>query len=539
MQRYYSGGRWHDVPEDPFTIGAGILGLLGAGAAASTPIILGATLGSVVGSLAIGGVVLGANYALAAINKPKQGAIGGGIGSAATINSPEARGSVQQSSPIQRWIYGRARVGGAISFFDDSKPPYLYLQLLLSARQISGVRGLHISTNDIALSSFAFDTDLTPLPVDGQIYVKSGTSRLHMDFGAGFDDQEISPILAADFTNLDTSFRQQGIARATFRFAFGDTADEFEEMWGQGVSVPNPLIDVDGMPLYDPRDPSQRYPLDWRDAEDVADAMATWKYTYNGREVGRTAALAQADWLGHPDGVNYPPGRIRWDEIAKAAEFDENRQHYIDGVVTLDQSPRTTLEAMLTANRGFVVQDRGRGWVVSSQPRDPVLTIDDDMLMGGFEFQADRAKVDLVNQETSRFSSAEREYQDVDGPVITRDDLVEADGELIPRNVRLPFTSDSDMVQILSNQYIDEARLPRSITGQIKLRAIGDDIGPGVIARVDTRLYTQMNGLYSVERADPLDDFSGLSVALKEYDPTISVRTYPLQPFELPDLDVS
>jgi len=535
MWQYYSGGRPRDVPQDPFTIGATILGFVGAGGLASTPLILGLTLGGAIGSIALGGLALGANYALAAINKPK----GGGIGDAATINSPEARGSVQQSSPIKRWIYGRSRVGGAVSFFDDSKPPYLYLQLLLSDRRVSGVRGLHISTNDIMLSSFAFDTILTPLPVEGQIYVKSGVSRLHMDFGAGLDDQGISPLLASDFPNLESSFRQRCIARANFRFDFGDSAEEFEAMWGQGVSVPNPLIDVDGMPLYDPRDPSQRYPLDWRDAEDVADAMSSWKYIHNGREVGRTAALAQADWLGHPDGVNYPPGRIRWDEIGRAAEFDEERGHQIDGMVTLDQSPRTALEAMLTANRGFCVQDRGFGWIGSSQPREPVTTIDDDMLLGGFEFQCDRAKADLVNQEASRFSAADREYQDVDGPVVTRDDLIEEDDELIPRTLRLPFTSDSDMVQILSNQYIDEARLKKSLNCNIKIKAIGDAIGAGRAVRVDSRLYPQMNGRYAVETMGFLDDFSGLSLGLREYDPTIAVRNYPLQPFELPDLDVS
>lgn len=523
-----------DVPRDPIItpilIGAG---LIPGGIFAGSATIFGISAATIL----TGAALVGANYALNAINKPKSNV--GGVGSASSVNTPEARGNVQQSAPVQQWVYGRVRKGGAVFIVDDSKPPYLDLGLLLSGRQISGIRGVQISTNNIVPASFAFNTILNPLAVDGQTYIKSGASRLQMSFGAGLPTQAIDPILAADFPNLDASFRQRGIARAVFRFKFGDDAADFEKMWGQGVSIPSPLIDVDGMPLYDSRDPSQFYPSDWRDDAEVAEAMATWKYSRDGKDVGRTAALAQADWLGHPDGVNYPPGRIRWDEIARSAEFDEDRGHYIDGVVSLDQSPRTNLEAMLTANRGFCVQDRGYGWIGSSQPRDPVITIDDDLLMGGFEFQCDRAKADLVNTVRSRFSSDDREYQDVDGPVLEEDDLIEADGETLAKTVRLPFTSDADAVQYLANQYLDEARLPRSLTCTVKIKATGDDVGAGKIARVYSNIYPQMNGDYSIESIGFLDDFSGLTLSLKEYDREISVRSYPLKPFTLPALNVS
>ncbi|TXH84840.1 MAG: hypothetical protein E6Q77_01785 [Rhizobium sp.] len=495
------------------------------------------------------GVAVGASFAIQALNAPKAGS---GIGAATAINAPEARGNVQQSAPIKKWIYGRVRTGGAVFFLDDSKPPYLYLGLLLSARRISGIRGVHISTNDIALSSFAFDTEVLPLPVEGQIYQKAGVNRLSMAFGAGTPGQLIDPILDTDFPNLDSSFRQRGIARAVFKFKFGDDAADFEKMWGQGVSVPNPLIDIDGAPIYDPRDPTQFYPSDWRDKDEVAAAMATWKYRVNGKEVGRTSSLVQADWLGHPSGVNYPPGRIRWDEIAKSADFDEEPvankdgtsrpRGTIDGVVTLDQSPRTVIEAMLTTNQGFVVQDRGHGWVQPSMPRAPVLTIDDDMMQGGFDFQCNRAKTDLVNEVTAKFPAADREYQDTDGPTLTRDDLIESDGETLSRNIRLPYTSDHRAVQQIEKQYVETSRLPRSWSGPVKVRAIVDDLKAGACVRIWSKLYPDMNGLYDVVQTGFLDDFSGLPLSLKECDPNIPIAWDPAtdeQDFTLPPLNVS
>lgn len=538
---------WRNPPRDPIVTPfiAGLVfdaGITGFGAVSSLSIF-----GISAATIATGALVVGANYALSAINKPKAGgAATGGIGAASTVNTPEVRGNIQQSAPIERWVYGRVRTGGAVFFLDDSKPPYLYLGLMLSGRQISAVRGVRLSTNDIAFGSFGFDQVLTPLAVTGQSYVLGGTSRLFFSFGAGTENQAMDVQLAADFPSLDRNFRLQGIATAVCKFAYGNSAADFTATWGQGTSVPSPQFELDGAPVYDPRDPSQRYPIDWRDAEDVADAMRTWKFR-------RNAALIQADWGGHPDGCAYPPGRIRWDKVADSADFDdepiENKdgtsrpRHQIDGVVTLDQSPRTNMEAMLTANRGFWVTDRGRGWVQSSQPRTPVATINDDLIMSsGFEFQCDRAKRDLVNSVTSRFSSADRQYQDTDGPVLKREDLIEADGEEIPRAVRLPFTSVHQAAQVLEQQFLAEARLPRSITMTVKLRAIADALTHGACVQVWSEVYPQMNGLYTVESMGFLDDFSGLPLSLKEYDPTIPLNWNAVtdeQDFTLPALTVS
>src|SRR5262249_47393812 len=149
----------------------------------------------------------------------------------------------------------------------------------------------------------------------------------------------------------------------------------------------------------------------------------------------------QADWLGWPGGVNFPPDRIDWDRIAESASFDEipvtnkdgtvRKRHAIDGVVTLDQSPRTVMEALLTANRGFCVQHQGRGFILSSQPRTPTFTITEADMVGDFEFRDDKPTRDLVNRVTTKFSANDREYQDTDGPVLDRPDLQELDGQIL------------------------------------------------------------------------------------------------------------
>lgn len=547
FQDHWRTGRPMAV-RDPISIGISIAAAFTGATGVFVPAtILGLSTFNIIGTVAIGGLLAGAQFAVNRLSAATPGTFGDTVGLG--VNAPEVRGNTQQSVPAQRIIYGRTRAGGAVFFLNTDKPPYLYLGLLLSARKVNSIKSLQIGDNAITFPTLVNNVGTDPLQIDGQTYVSGGSSRLKVCFREGSPSQPVDALLAAGFPSLDTNFRQRGIATATFRFEYGADEDDFSSMWGR-VAVPNPLIDLEGTPVYDPRDPSQRYPSDWRDKADVADAMSTWQYRRSGVDVGRTAALVQADWLGFPSGVAYPPDQIRWDEIAAAANYDEelvgnldgtfSHRHQIDGVVQLNQKPRDVMEAMLTANRGFIVQSKGRGWVESSKPKEPVLTINDSMLLRGFEFRDDKAKVDTVNTVRTRFTSPDREYQEVDGPTLIDEDALEADGEELAISISLPFTSDYRAAERLAKQYKEEARLPRALTCVIRLKGLG--LKAGDVVLVASSIYTRMNGTYKIQTIGFLDDFSGLSLSLVETDEDIPrnwVAANDEVPFTLPAVGAS
>lgn len=545
MSRFILPGDLRNAPRDPFTIGAAIVTALSS----ATGVVLAAEAfilaSTIVGTVAVGGLIAGAQFALSKTLSDK-GTSGFGAGGVpvAGINAPEVRGSVRQSDPSQRIIYGQGEFGGAVSFLDDSKPPNLYLQLLMSARKISALNYLKIGANLVPFREFGMNQILEPIgpeTADDPDY----EGGLRMSFRPGDYDQTVDQLLADAFPNLtaDGNFRQRAIASAMYEFDYGANRDEFEERWGL-VSVPNPLLGVDGAPVYDPRDAAQRYPTDWNDIDDVLDAMATWQFR-------REAALVQGDWLGYPDGINLRPDRIRWDEIAKAADFDGESvsdksgtvrmRHPIDGIVLLNQKPRTVMEAMLTANRGFVVQSRGRGWVASCRPRKPRFTLTDKDLAGGFRFRNEKGKRDVINQITARIPSEDRENKDIDIPVLKRPDYEAQDGELLAQTVRLPYTREHSTAQRLAFQYVEESRLPRALSVRVPIRrGLGIEIGD--VGTIDSRIYPRMNAEYTVEEIGFLQDFSAMVLNLVEYDSTIARRWNPQeheQDFTPPDLDVS
>jgi hypothetical protein len=524
---------------EPISLTIGIAAI--SAAEAVSGIAIGFEAASLVGSVAIGGAILGLNYALAK-TLPDQGlpSAGASADGPANINSPESRGSIRQAAAPQRRIYGRMKVGGVWNFYDDATPPYQYLQLCLARGRISAVRSVTINGQRIIFdNNTPFDSILDPIRISGQNY----HGNLVCCFRQGLDDQAIDPLLNTYFppsgatpaeivfdaagqnvVNLPTTFRQRGIATASFRATYAATQDDQDALWGH-VAYIDPLVEVDGHPLFEPRDPLCNI-----------NDESTYKFTYNGRDCGRNPSLIQADWLIKPYGGRLRTDQIRLDELAAAADFDDEIvhdrdgnprvRHQADGVVLLNDNPRQVTEALLTANRSWIVNSRGRvGWV-PAKPYDPIITLTEADLRGGFDYQDSAAKRDEFNRIRTRFTPPEKDYTEDDGPVLDRADLRadEDDGELLDTTVRTPFTTDQRAVQWLSGQFLEESRKGRAL--ELPALALSPRLLKckiGTVVRVQMRRrYTEINGIYQIRKDGYSADFSTLSWSLREYDKAIS-----------------
>jgi hypothetical protein len=485
-------------------------------------------------------VSVGLSYAQQALARTQTDRAGTSLGdNPAGVNSPEARGNVKQATPPQRVIFGETRVGGAISVYEVDAP-YLYIQQLLAALPISEFVTCYVGEQVLTLSDAVPGSTLTPLAVSG---IAPFHTRLSLALQAGELDQGRNPLIVSDFSSYGTRFLTPGVPNAMYKCHYGSNYDQFVELWGN-VQIPNFQWVVRGVPLPDPRNPRHILDFDPRDPEELYAAIASWDYS-------NTAALAQAFWTLMPFGLGAGPSRIRWDEVAEAATFDEEivglkvgddgvqrfqKRHTIDGVASLHEKPNVVMEAMLTANRGFIAQRAGQVSIVSSQPRDPVLTITDAMLIGGFEFRNNKPKKDLVNIGRCRFVAPDREHQDAEGPVYRDAAAVAADGEEFDQSVRMPFTSTHQRAQRLLKGFVEEARLGKMLSCRCDMRAYGLREGDIVRRFSETGRYSQQNGLYSVEEWQLAEDRTSVSFNFAEYDPALARNWIPEtneQPFEL------
>lgn len=508
-----------------FGVGAGVGGIAGGAAAAGG---LGGIVGAsaavgfgglgVVGSL---GLSLGLSFAAAAIQRAgaKQNQI---------INANEVRLNTRQAIPLRRRVYGAPRVGGAL-FFEESKSPKFYRGFLLSDGPVQGPIEFY---NSQTLLSVNLST--------GEVRDAPYAGKLKFSFRNGSKDQLIDPIIAAAFPDLDAEFRQRRVATLVCEADWGVDIDEFQALWGS-LQRPNPTIILQGVPVYDPRDPSQFLPEDPDDPDELDAAIASWKYS-------DTAALVQADYLWWKHGGRVPLHRMKWDEVAESATWDEGlletkngdriKRHVIHGVVTAGQTPAQVISTMLTANRGFVARKGGYVTIQSSQPKKPVFTITDDMIQGGFDFRRAAPKSDLVNSMQVRFIDPRLEWQMVDGPLRENEDYIEEDGDTYLATATLPWTPDHRRAQRLQWCAMEDTRNGRAQSLSLDLRAFGLEAGD--VVRRYSEVLPRCNGLYRIQEVRFNYVTKTLEISMAGYEPTIEtgyIAAELEQDFELPELE--
>jgi hypothetical protein len=506
--------------------------------------IFGATItaGAIGGAIVGVGLSIGLNYAAAALSRKTGAASIDSSVADSGLNTAGQRYNERQAVPSKRIIYGSVQVGGALCF-EQVQAPFLYQMLLVSAKKITAFRRMWIGTQEISFSSMLPGTALVPLAISG---VPDYQDKLRLSVRYGDVDQAIDPFLAASFTNLSTDFRQRGTATALIRYEYGADQDEYITLWGQ-TSRPNPLFLVDGIAIPDPRISS--HITDWNpdDPDEVAAAEASWSFSNN-------ASLVQAHYLTQRYGGRIRPDRLDWDKVKIAADWDDGliackdgtfiKRHTIDGIVTLNQSPVDVISGFLSANRGFVLEAAGRVWPASSPPLAPVATIHDGLLTGAIDYRAAKPKKDVINRLKVQFVADDREYQTVDGPVLTRQDLITKDGELLDGTLSLPFTVDDRRAQRLQKLYLDTSRNGRQLTVRcdVSLLAVSKKPLIGNPINFDSKRFPQCNGLYQCTQWGFADNFSSIDVSLVQYDPSIETAWNPAtdeQDFVLADLDVS
>lgn len=481
-------------------------------------------------------VAVGLSVAVSLASSLLQPQVGAGLGIDDTANAKGAQYTERQPLPVKRAIVGRAYVGGAL-FFEEVKPPYLTMGVLINHGEIDAVERVFVGTNELSFPYIAQNQILTPVDVAGQ---PAYPTRLLASFRYGSASQTRDLLIAQDYTSVDSTFRQQGIATGVYRFHYGTDSDDHVALWGQ-VFRPNMYVVARGARCYDPREPTQS-----------VDDESTWRWTNN-------ATLVQTWYLTRTWGGRVPTSKIRWDKIKDSASYDDElmacadgtliKRHTIDGVVTLNQRPYEVMQNMLTANRARVVESGGEIWVSSSRPKTPIATIHDRILASGIKYQAAKAKRDLVNKLQVRFVSPDQDNQLVDGPILNRTDLQasDQDNEVLPGTIALNYTQDHRRAQRLQKAALDTSRLSGTLTCSVDLRFMAM---PGVAANelidqvitFDSELFGIANGDYLVAAVGFSDDMTTLDLALSRYDGTIETAWNPSvdeQPFTLADVNVS
>lgn len=468
------------------------------GASAITVAGVTVTAAAIGGFIVSSAALVGLSVLSGMANKPKLASdlpFGSSVQSAAqSIQTPSRLGITSRQLTM-----GNVLRSGNL-FFEAVKGPYLYRGYILAHHEIDGVTEKRLGTTVIK-------TDPVTMRAIEAPYFDGSTCFLAISIRNGTADQEMDPILAADFPSLSRSFRQRGLATAVVKMYRGSSAAVASSVWGN--TDPAFLFLVRGKKFFDPRDPEQ-------DRND----SSTWTWKNN-------AAICTAGWLNDPDGGNVPWEFIDLDFIKTAADACDDQMQRLDGtteprytingVSDTTQDPNQVLTDLISSMIGEYSFVDGKYALVAGKARTASRTLTEASARGTLDVVTERPWQDYVNSVSTSFVAKNRDYQVATGPVYEDLARIASDGTRKPTTIQLPFVDSDTQVQRIAKYTIRRSQLGGSLQR-------GEDIEAMRLSATDIVRLEYTGGLTSLNKewellrlteADRIDEYR---LQLAEYD---------------------
>lgn len=499
--------RYAYAPREPVSTFIGLTALI---ASVGVPVAAAGAIGGFLITTALSVGLSLASQALANRNRSTlpggQGTLGGSSGAL----DPAIRSPQTSPLPEQRLVLGTVTTSGQ-TFFRRWDPPYLWRGLLLAAHECGDLQQLLMNTQAVPLE----DPGTGILRAKSAPFYDGSTRFIEISYRNGDANQEIDPIIARDFPTMPTTFQQRGHATVVIKAHYGANDNAHKDLYGSN-NVFNPLIRFQGARYFDPRVSGC-----------VLEDPNTWVS-------GDNASLNFARWLTHP----WPnmrlvdPAKIDWDKIAEAADIDDKwrgradgtkeRNHTAAGVILSSSDAFQVARELLTACDGLLINNAGKYYVLPGHPRDPIGTIGQDMLAGGFELHTETPDRDLINIVKTENIDAARDYKPVVGPVLRRDDLIAQDGKALETTLTLPFTEGSARAQRLASRRLLESRGTGSgrsgrkgFSGTFTLEAARYKAGD--IVRIEFRDFDKVTDVYQIMKTQRDETLTRITLEAVSY----------------------
>lgn len=406
---------------------------------------------------------------------------------------PKRTVTVREPVAPRELVYGRARKGGTIVFLHATgrKDKQLHLVIVLATHRVQ------------AIGAIWFDGEMA-IDADG-VALGRWANRARVSKRLGAEDQASFAALEAELAEAEAPVWTGLPGLPDFDgWPDGDGGDGAGSGDGSGDSDPPPVwtadhrlagcaaiylrltYDADAFPGGIPG-----IAVDITGKADILDPRS------GARGYSENPALCLADYMAHPsfgigaaigaeDGIDVASlieaANICDEPVALAAGGTEPR-YSCNGVVSLAQSPKTVIEAMLTAMAGRCAWGGGAWRLHAGAYRLPAVTLTpDDARAGGLVLATRISRAESFNAVRGQFISPENDWQPDDFPAVTSAVYrLEDGGETVWRDLSLPFTISAAMAQRLAKIELERARRQMTVRLSGKLSAWRAAVGETVL----------------------------------------------------------
>lgn len=427
---------WGNVPRDPVTIGAAILGsgvgtasLFGAGA-----------LSFITGQYIVGYIVTSmvTSWALKAL-APK--------GSSRTSNSQGILVNAKEPAAPQDFVYGKVRKGGVVTFYETSgtKNKYLHQIICLAGHEVHAIDDIYIN-DQVANFSGNLVTSAGP---SGDQQTDWG-SKIRIKKYTGSQTSADSDLVSE--TSATNAFKGLGIAYLYIRYEYD------QDVFANGM----PLItaEVRGKKVLDPRTNTTSYSNN--SALCIRDFI-TSSYGLNDSSL---------------DEVDFASAANECDEDINLSGSGTEKRYTTNGVIKSSTPKGAVLEDLVTSCAGTLFWGGGKWKLKAGAYSSPVKTLTLDDLRGPINLSTRVSMQDNFNTVRGTFNDADQKWITADYPEVKSSTFIAQDnGEEVSLDLELPFTTSSATAQRLAKLTLLRAREQMTLTADFGLEALELEVG--------------------------------------------------------------
>lgn len=350
-------------------------------------------------------------------------------------------------------IYGRQKVGGKLIFAEttngndkaifpdlDNDTKHLHLVFAVAGHEIEGFETFYVGNRRVTLGANGFP-ESGPYRRHIRIRYKTGTA----------DQTAFSELVAESDGKWTNAHRGRGVALVYARLRRG------AEVWKSGI--PNISCVVRGRKVRNLITNTVEYSTNavWCIADKI------------GQLGGDLSALDLANWKGQ--------GAIADENVAKKPSGTRKR-YTCNGTLQADETPKSQLEAMLTATAGTLVWTGGKWQIAVGAYRPPAATFTLDDVRGPIKIISRNKIRDTTNAVKGAFVGPETDWTSDSYPAIRSDYFKQVDGGIERvAELDLPFTQTASEAQTIAQIALYRAREQVTIETTLGLRALLVTVG--------------------------------------------------------------
>lgn len=352
--------------------------------------------------------------------------------------------NVRDPASTRKLVYGKARIGGTIVFFNtsDTDNNYLHMVIAVAGHEIESFEEVYFGEEKVW---------------ENGSYLNDWNDHCLLSFHDGSQTTADSTLVNAatgwtsDHKLLDTAYIYARL-------------DYDREKYVSGV--PNISCVIKGKKVYDPRTSTTV----WSDnpALILNDYLKDTKY-------GLGESASKIDTTALTTAANI------CDENMPIGGGSNQKKYTCDGVLDTASSIKSNVENILTSMMGSLHWSDGKFYMLAQKYVTPVAdAIDEDMIVAPIKVSTKRSRSSLYNSVKGKFVSTENNYVVADYPTQSVAQYVTDDGEELALDLTLPMTTENKRAQRIAYLTMKKSRLQMSINMQLNLSGLKYKVGDNV-----------------------------------------------------------